>query len=99
MRFFAHQRPFHQRQHHLDTSSSTAPGTVTVDVNDPPWGKVQVNQLVIDGDLPGLADPAQPYPWAGIYFQGVPITVTALPAPGLPSSSPGRNTTTVPTPC
>jgi hypothetical protein len=82
LRTFANQRPAHQRQHIIDHFSLAGTTTVTLDVNDPALGKLQLNQLVIDADLPGLANPAQPYPWGGTYFQGVPITVTALPQPG-----------------
>jgi len=75
-------RPAYQRQQLIDHFELDGATTVTLNVNDPARGKIQLNSLVIDGALAGLADPAQPYPWSGIYFQGVPITVTALPAPG-----------------
>lgn len=55
---------------------------ITLNVNDPAQGKVRLNSLLIDGNLPGLANASQPYPWSGVYFQGNPVTVTALPEPG-----------------
>jgi hypothetical protein len=82
LRNFANQRPAHQRQHIIDHFDLAGTTSVTLEVNDPSLGKLQLNQLVIDHDLPGLANPAQPYPWGGTYYQGVPITVTALPEPG-----------------
>ena len=82
MRRFANERPAHLRSHIIDHFSLAGATTLTLAVNDPARGKLRINGLVIDGDLPGLDDPATPYPWTGIYFQGVPITVTALPAPG-----------------
>ncbi len=82
LRAFSDQRPAHQRQHIVDHFDLAGTGLVIVDVNDVAMGAVRLNQLVIDADLPGLADPANPYPWVGTYFQGVPITATALPAPG-----------------
>jgi hypothetical protein len=82
MRAFAHNRPQHQREHIREHFDLAGFGTLVVDVNDPAMGAVQLNQLVIDADLAGLADPANPYPWVGSYFQGVPVTATALPASG-----------------
>ncbi|MDD5719149.1 MAG: CotH kinase family protein, partial [Candidatus Krumholzibacteria bacterium] len=79
LRSFAIYRPAHQRLHIVDQFQLAGTTNVTLNVNDPALGKIQLNSLVIDGALAGLADPAQPYPWNGIYFQGVPITVTALP--------------------
>ena len=79
---FAGQRPGYQRQHIVEHFDLAGTVDVTLSVNDLAQGKVQINTLVIDGALPGLSDPLQPYPWSGVYFQDVPITVTALPAPG-----------------
>ncbi len=45
-------------------------------------GHVVVNDLLITPTTPGLPDPANPYPWTGTYFQGVPVKITALPEPG-----------------
>lgn len=45
-------------------------------------GLVRVNSLLIDGDLAGISDPAQPYPWTGTYFKGVPVSVEAVPSEG-----------------
>ena len=38
-----------------------------------------INSIAITSDSPGVEDPA---PWTGIYFQDVPITITAVPEPG-----------------
>ena len=53
--------------------------TLTVNVNDPKMGTVLVNtvNLGLGGRLVDVMKP-----WTGKYFPGVPITVTALPAPG-----------------
>jgi hypothetical protein len=82
LRNYSTGRPAHQRQHISDHFELGGLADLTIAVNHPGMGKVQVNQLIIDADLPGLADPLQPYPWHGIYFQDVPITVTALPGAG-----------------
>ncbi len=82
LRNFANQRPAYQRQHIVDHFQLAGTTPVTLAVNDPAQGKLRLNTLVIDGDLPGLADPAAAYPWTGTCFQGVPIAVEALPAAG-----------------
>jgi hypothetical protein len=82
LRNFVNDRPAHQRQHLVDHFELAGTSTITVDVNDVALGRVQVNHLLIDTNLPGLDDPDQPYPWSGVYFQGVPLTITALPEPG-----------------
>ena len=45
-------------------------------------GHVTVNSVTIDAATPGIADPAAPYPWHGVYFRTVPITLTAQADPG-----------------
>ena len=82
MRRFANRRPAYMRTEIVDHFGLAGTCELTLGVNNPAWGKLQINQLVIDAALPGLADPAAPYPWTGTYFQGVPVAVTALPAPG-----------------
>lgn len=81
-RTFMSQRPYYLRQHLLQRFGLPGLATVQLSVNDPQQGTLQINSLRIDADLPGLEDPQVPYPWQGTYFQGVPVTVTALPAPG-----------------
>lgn len=45
-------------------------------------GSVTINTVTIDASTPGLANAAAPYPWRGVYFRTVPVTVTATPALG-----------------
>ena len=45
-------------------------------------GAVTVNTVTIDGNTPGLTNPARPYPWRGVYFKTVPVVVSATPALG-----------------
>lgn len=82
VRNHANQRPAYQRQHIVSHFSLSGTTTVALDVSDPSSGRVRLNQLVIDEDLAGLDNPQQPYPWSGIYFRAIPITVTAIPSPG-----------------
>lgn len=41
---------------------------------------MRINTIGLEGSTPGV--PEQPYPWTGSYFRGVPLTVSARPAPG-----------------
>ena len=80
MRDFARKRPAAQREHIV--SHFRLPGTVdlTLDVNNPDGGHIRINTIDIQPGRVGVAD--QPWPWSGIFFQDVPITITALPAEG-----------------
>ncbi len=82
LRDFVNQRPDYLRQHVIDHFGLAGTTTVTLAVDDPAGGRIRINRLLVDGGLPGLPDPGEPYPWTGAYFQGVPVTVTAEPLPG-----------------
>ena len=75
---WSNQHPPRQRQHirqHFGISSDV---NLTVDVSDPDHGHVRVNTLDIVAETPGIA--TQPYPWTGVYFHNVPVTLSAVPA-------------------
>jgi hypothetical protein len=77
---WSNEHPPRQRGHlrsHFGISSDV---NLTVDVADPARGHVRVNTLDIAGATPGLA--AQPYPWTGVYFHNIPVTLAARPATG-----------------
>lgn len=57
-------------------------GQRTLTLNRSGEGVLRVNTLTINASTLGLPDPTRPYPWTGTYFSGVPVTVTAQPAPG-----------------
>jgi hypothetical protein len=50
---------------------------ITVDVNNPEYGAVQINSLLINEGLPGVNTVV--YPWEGDYFKGLNNTLTAVP--------------------
>ncbi len=81
-RDFVNARPAAVRLHYRTYFGLAGTGTVTVDVSDPARGSVRIGSLVIDTQTPGLPVPGVPYPWSGTYFQGNPVTLTALPAAG-----------------
>ena len=78
IREFALLRPAYQRDHILDYFN--LPGTASVTVQtEPEKGFVQINTINIRDGAIGITDPGN---WSGIYFQSVPIVVTAHPYPG-----------------
>ncbi|MFT5818998.1 MAG: hypothetical protein ACI8ZM_000220 [Crocinitomix sp.] len=54
--------------------------TVTIDVNDVNMGRVKVNSILINNNLPGVE--VGIYPWTGIYINTVAVPLIAVPLPG-----------------
>ena len=81
VRTWASQRELNVRQHF--TSSLGLGGYAQLSVGRMPegGGSVQVNSLRIDETLAGVTPPI--YPWRGHYFRQVPVSLAALPAPGM----------------
>ena len=75
---FADQRPGHVRSHLRRHFRAGADATVHLDLTDRDGGYIRLNTVEINPDTPGV--PETTYPWNGVYFQNVPITVTAIPA-------------------
>jgi hypothetical protein len=71
LRDFARRRPDFVRQHMVESFALAGTATLTFELPAGGGGYVAVNGFVLD-DLP----------WQGIYFQGVPIQIVAVPAPG-----------------
>jgi hypothetical protein len=78
MREFALMRPWYVRQHLIDYFNLAGLSNLTLQA-DPAMGYVQVNTLSIQAGQVGVEDPAN---WNGVYFQGVPLQLTAHPMPG-----------------
>ena len=53
---------------------------VRVEVSNRNAGYVTLNTVDLKGSTPGVA--TQPYPWSGVYFEGIPVTLEAKPRPG-----------------
>lgn len=80
MRNFVNQRPNPQRGHLRNRFGYIRNYQLTLDVSDPAHGYVHINTIDI---LPSTVGVAQnPYPWMGVYLEGAPVTVTAVPMPG-----------------
>ncbi len=80
MRDFARKRPAVQREHILSHFRLRGSVDVTLNVNDPEGGHIRINTIDIQPGQVGVPD--QPWPWSGVYFHDVPITITAVPAKG-----------------
>jgi hypothetical protein len=78
-RDYVNARPEHCRQHvinrtlslYTDSTYKDTVQTIYVDVQPTGAGKIKINTIKPDT-----------YPWNGIYFNSVPIQVTAIPNPG-----------------
>jgi len=79
---FIMDRPEYMRQFIVNDFSLAGIRSVTLDVNDQTMGKIQINSLRINSSTLGLTDTLQPYPWTGVYFDGIPVQITAIPEPG-----------------
>lgn len=77
-REFARKRPEELRQQIADYFDLAGSAELRIRT-DPGKGYVRVNRLEIREGMVGIEDPSN---WAGVYFQGVPFTVTAVPAEG-----------------
>lgn len=79
---FIQQRPAYMRQFIVNDFSLSGTFSLTVNVSDTASGEIKINTIEIDKSTQGLANPNQPYPWSGTYFQGVPVQLIALPNSG-----------------
>jgi hypothetical protein len=102
VRDYMRWRPDHVRQHVLEVFDLPGLYRLRLDRSPAGAGRIRINSLLVDPETPGVGDP--PYPWEGAYFQGVPVTVTAVAAPGHrfvrweglpPGSRPGANPVTL----
>lgn len=68
---FYTQRPAKQRQHIVGNFDLAAPNTITLEVEPAGAGQIKISTIV-----------PQSLPWTGLYFNGNPVTVTAIANPG-----------------
>ena len=81
MKTFAANRANSVRGHIRSQFGLGADCALTVNVSDAAQGFVRVNRTDITAATPGV-NALSPYPWSGVYFAGVPVTVTAAALPG-----------------
>lgn len=71
LKTFAAQRPNNVRGHVQNYFSLPSQQTISLDVSNRETGSIKLNSILPEN-----------YPFSGIYFEGVPITVTAVPKVG-----------------
>ncbi len=77
---YAYDQPARQRQHIRNRFGISADSEITLNVSDPALGHVRINTVEIHDRTPGVGD--VPYPWTGVYFNGIPIELEAIPNDG-----------------
>ena len=77
---FANQRPSYQRQHIRQKFGISSNINATLNVSDIAQGYIKMNTIAIKDGTPGLS--VNPYPWTGIYFHNIPVTLKAVALPG-----------------
>lgn len=71
MRTFAEERPSYLRDHVRDHFFAGKDVRITLDANDSKAGYIQLNSLTLKN-----------FPWSGIYFSKVPVSLRAVARPG-----------------
>lgn len=77
---FTNARPTYQRQHIREKFNITDNRDITLNVSDDTQGYIAINTIAINGQTQGVEE--HPYPWTGIYFNNVPVTLNAVALPG-----------------
>jgi hypothetical protein len=81
-REFTEKRPQAVRGHIIDQFNLDGIFNLTVEINTPDGGAVQVNSIVIDAEKITDSDMHGKIFWEGIYFKGVPVMLIPKPHPG-----------------
>jgi hypothetical protein len=77
---FINQRPAIQRNHIRSKFSISSNINVTLDVSNPVHGYIKMNTIDVKQGTDGIT--SNPYPWVGIYFSNIPVTMKAIANPG-----------------
>jgi len=80
MRNFGNNRPSNMRRHISRHFRLSQPKLLTIDIENTGHGYVRVNTIDVIESTLGVD--SAPYPWMGLYFPSVPITVQAKAKPG-----------------
>jgi len=78
LRYFAENRPAYVRQHIVDYFNLRGIANVTL-LTDDNMGHIVINSIAITNNTPGIKNPTV---WNGVYFQDIPIKITAVPQHG-----------------
>ena len=79
-RAFANQRPAFQRDHIRAQFGIASNINATLDVSNINAGYIKINTIDIKVGTPGID--TNPYPWTGVYFSNIPVTLKAIANPG-----------------
>jgi hypothetical protein len=77
---FAAARPTFQREHIRLKFGISSNINATLNVSNTNHGYIKMNTVSITEGTPGIV--SNPYPWAGIYFNGIPLKLKAIAKPG-----------------
>jgi hypothetical protein len=77
---FANQRPSYVRQHIQEQFNISESINVNVNISQIEHGYVKINTIDLKESTVGVS--VKPYPWFGVYFHNIPITLTAKSKPG-----------------
>ena len=77
---FANARPAIQRDHIRLQFGITSNIAATLNVSNTNHGYIKMNSVAISEETPGIV--SNPYPWTGIYFNGIPVKLKAIAKPG-----------------
>ena len=71
IKYFVEGRPFYVREHIVDEFDFTGTFNLFLDTDSEEAGRIDLNTISVTN-----------FPWTGIYFDDVPVTLTAVPNPG-----------------
>lgn len=77
---FIQNRPENLRQNIINSFNLGGTADLTLNVSDTEAGKIKINKITIEENTVGVYGNA--YPWEGVYFKDVPVTLEAIPNPG-----------------
>ena len=77
---FAAQRPAAQRDHIRSKFGIASNINATLNVSNEAHGYIKINTIELKTGTPSIE--SNPYPWTGIYFSNIPVTLKAIAKPG-----------------
>lgn len=77
---FATERPAAQRDHIRSKFGIASNINATLNVSDNNHGYIKINTINIKEGTDGIT--GSPYPWTGVYFSNIPVTLKAIAKPG-----------------
>jgi len=94
-RDFANQRAAFQRNHIRSQFAIASNINATLNVSDVNAGYIKMNTIEVKEGTDGIT--SNPYPWTGVYFSNIPVTLKAIAKPGFVFSKwTGASTSTNP---